>query len=305
MPRIVKTADLLMSLSCRFVRRAVWNQPCSPRGDHPPLGPRPREVKNHSPTLQQQSDEGERVTGRGRFPHCHRFHRHQPDRPHNEEHANTRRDRQEDAAASARSAGSSRRATGPSRTKPTMPPRQLHDSIRIEHPVSECSDPVAGDDHWRPQLIRDGVEFTTASAATTYTPPTTLAANRRLARRAFRGLFGVRKCVSYQAVAMAILKQQFRSVARRAEGTDLDAIRVGRPRLGNRVRPGGRRVVDFGRSRSGGNRTPNRRFWKPVLYQLSYAPMARSRAPQPAGVSRQTETDAEERCLIARRIRLF
>ena len=25
------------------------------------------------------------------------------------------------------------------------------------------------------------------------------------------------------------------------------------------------------RSTSGGNRTPNRRFWKPVLYQLSYA----------------------------------
>lgn len=24
-------------------------------------------------------------------------------------------------------------------------------------------------------------------------------------------------------------------------------------------------------STSGGNRTPNRRFWKPVLYQLSYA----------------------------------
>src|SRR3954466_5341620 len=27
--------------------------------------------------------------------------------------------------------------------------------------------------------------------------------------------------------------------------------------------------------RPGGNRTPNRRFWRPVLYQLSYGPRAR------------------------------
>jgi len=26
-------------------------------------------------------------------------------------------------------------------------------------------------------------------------------------------------------------------------------------------------------SRAGGTRTPNRRFWRPVLYQLSYCPL--------------------------------
>src|SRR6267378_1012334 len=29
---------------------------------------------------------------------------------------------------------------------------------------------------------------------------------------------------------------------------------------------------DFGFGRAGGTRTPNRRFWRPLLYQLSYRP---------------------------------
>src|SRR3954447_956715 len=32
------------------------------------------------------------------------------------------------------------------------------------------------------------------------------------------------------------------------------------------------------RCRAGGTRTPNRRFWRPVLYQLSYCPPGRGRA---------------------------
>ena len=32
----------------------------------------------------------------------------------------------------------------------------------------------------------------------------------------------------------------------------------------------GPRAAPLSSSRSGGNRTPNRRFWRPVLYQLSY-----------------------------------
>ena len=34
-----------------------------------------------------------------------------------------------------------------------------------------------------------------------------------------------------------------------------------------------REEVGFSGSRAGGTRTPNRRFWRPVLYQLSYCPL--------------------------------
>jgi hypothetical protein len=33
-----------------------------------------------------------------------------------------------------------------------------------------------------------------------------------------------------------------------------------------------RTICEFSLDRPGGNRTPNRRFWRPVLYQLSYGP---------------------------------
>ena len=36
------------------------------------------------------------------------------------------------------------------------------------------------------------------------------------------------------------------------------------------------------RHRPGGNRTPNRRFWRPVLYQLSYGPLSALPAPATA-----------------------
>src|SRR5450432_1111739 len=32
-------------------------------------------------------------------------------------------------------------------------------------------------------------------------------------------------------------------------------------------------VGTFGSGRGGGNRTPNQRFWRPLLYQLSYTPI--------------------------------
>src|SRR5687768_9747957 len=34
--------------------------------------------------------------------------------------------------------------------------------------------------------------------------------------------------------------------------------------------------LDLSPNRPGGNRTPNRRFWRPVLYQLSYGPNSRA-----------------------------
>src|SRR5947209_8491464 len=49
---------------------------------------------------------------------------------------------------------------------------------------------------------------------------------------------------------------------------------------GGRFRRGHSRPLP---STSGGNRTPNRRFWRPVLYQLSYARSGERRA--------MTETD--------------
>src|SRR5438270_5260721 len=42
------------------------------------------------------------------------------------------------------------------------------------------------------------------------------------------------------------------------------------------IRPVHRASIYFKQpDRPGGNRTPNRRFWRPVLYQLSYGPRAR------------------------------
>src|SRR5664280_131973 len=35
--------------------------------------------------------------------------------------------------------------------------------------------------------------------------------------------------------------------------------------------------------RAGGTRTPNRRFWRPMLYQLSHCPMCRGHAQPPSG----------------------
>jgi hypothetical protein len=44
--------------------------------------------------------------------------------------------------------------------------------------------------------------------------------------------------------------------------------------LTNSIRTCLARRVPFGNAgRSGGARTPNPRFWRPVLYQLSYTPM--------------------------------
>ena len=44
--------------------------------------------------------------------------------------------------------------------------------------------------------------------------------------------------------------------------------------------------IGFPETRSEGTRTPNRWFWKPVLYQLSYAPTnhpSLDRSPSPQG----------------------
>ena len=49
---------------------------------------------------------------------------------------------------------------------------------------------------------------------------------------------------------------------------------VGSCRLGSRSPPGELEVAIIV-SRAGGTRTPNRRFWRPVLYQLSYCPSGR------------------------------
>src|SRR5438552_993249 len=68
-----------------------------------------------------------------------------------------------------------------------------------------------------------------------------------------------------------------------ASGVGRGMVGVG-GRLGVLSGPGVGRIA-LGRSApstSGGNRTPNRRFWRPVLYQLSYARNRRaSESPRP------------------------
>src|SRR4029453_10892424 len=45
--------------------------------------------------------------------------------------------------------------------------------------------------------------------------------------------------------------------------------------------PDSRFPIPDSRTRPGGNRTPNRRFWRPVLYQLSYGPSTDRAATRP------------------------
>src|SRR4051794_22173884 len=77
----------------------------------------------------------------------------------------------------------------------------------------------------------------------------------------------------------------------RAGGRKASSAGLGSPPPPRPERGGGgaaRRLAPSGqRSTSGGNRPPNRRFWRPVLYQLSYA---RSEE-RPRGLSRSSGTD--------------
>src|SRR5205085_2839062 len=53
---------------------------------------------------------------------------------------------------------------------------------------------------------------------------------------------------------------------------------------------GGQVVV---RCRAGGTRTPNRRFWRPVLYQLSYCPPGAVAAPTPQSPVADASPDSD------------